>query len=212
MLVDLSIKSSKVLVVGAGGVGLRKARSVLAECQRVTVASDHFTAEAMKLRRAGAVLVKADMKDSRTLRALISGADLVIAATNDYSLNRGIARAARRRGVMVGSVDDPADSDFNFPAVRAVGGITIGVATGGRSPAMAKVLCERLASSISDQDRLQVELMAYVRSCAKSRFSTPYARRAAVYKVLKSRKVAALLRDGRLNDAREVAEAIIGGR
>ena len=212
MLIDLSLKDSRVLVVGAGRVGLRKARSILAECDEVTLASNRFNGEAAKLKLAGARLVKADVRNDRTLRRLLSGADLVIAATDDHGVNRRIARLARSLGVMIGSVDDPSDSDFNFPAVRAVGGIRIGVATGGRSPAMARVLCERLASSISDRDRLQVELMAHVRSRAKSRLPTPYARRTAVYKVLKSRKISALLEDGRLNDAKELAEAIIGGR
>ena len=211
MLIDLSLRDSSVLVVGAGKVGLRKARSVLAECDRVAIASDRFTPEARKLRRSGATLVRADVKDGRTLRALIAGSDLVIAATNDHQLNRRIARVARAKGIMVGSVDDPADSDFNFPAVRAVGGIRIGVATGGRSPAMARMICKRLAGSITEQERLQVELMDQVRSGALSGLPTPAARRAAVYRVLKSREVAELLRVGHLKDARAAAEDIIGG-
>ena len=210
-MIDLSLGDSRVLVVGAGRVGLRKARRVLAECDRVTIADDHFTPEARKLGRSGATLIKADMKDSREFRRLISGADLVIAATDDRTLNRRIARAARAKGVLVGTVDDPAESDFNFPAARDVGGIRIGVATGGRSPAMARLICERLAGQVTDQDRLGVVLMDRVRRSAKARLPTPAARRTAVYEVLKSREVAELLRSGDLKAAEAAAETIIGG-
>ena len=141
MLIDLSLKNSRVLIIGAGKVGLRKARSVLEECKRVTLASDRFTVEAQRLERAGARLVKADVADDRVLRRLLSSADLAIAATNDYQLNRRIARMAHSIDVMIGSVDDPSDSDFNFPAVRAAGVIRVGVTTGGRCPALPRLIC-----------------------------------------------------------------------
>ncbi len=41
---------------------------------------------------------------------------------------------------MVYSVDNPALSDFILPAVAHVGDVKIAVSTGGKSPAMARVL------------------------------------------------------------------------
>lgn len=212
MLIDLSLKNSSVLVIGAGRVGMRKAKSALGESSKVTLVSDRFTAEAKKLERAGVRLVKADVRNSRVRRRILSSADLVIAATNDYQLNRRIANAARSMDVMIGSVDDPSDSDFNFPAVRTVGGITVGVATGGRSPAMARLICKKLVNSITREDRLKVELMDYVRSSAKSRLPTPAARRAAIYQVLGDGRVGELLKIGRLSEAKSAAEAIVEGK
>ena len=211
MLIDLLLKDSRVLVVGAGRVGLRKARSILAECDEVTLASNRFNGEAAKLKLAGARLVKADVRNDRTLRRLLSGADLVIAATDDHGLNRRIARLARSLGVMIGSVDDPSESDFNFPAVRAVGDIRVGVTTGGRSPAMARLICRRLASSITREDRLGVDLLNHVRTAAKRSLPTQSARRAAVYRIIEDARVRELLRRGRLSEAKAAAEAIMGG-
>ena len=179
------------------------------ECGDVTLVSDRFTAAARKLSLEGAKLVKADVEDGRALAGLLRRADLVIAATDDYGLNRRIARLARRSGAMVGSVDDPSDSDFNFPAVRAVGDIRVGVTTGGRSPTMARLICERLAASVSKEDLLRVELLNHARMSARSRLPTPAARRAAVYRVLKDRRVTDLLRLGRLREAKAAAEAIV---
>lgn len=179
------------------------------ECGDVTLVSDRFTAAARKLSLEGAKLVKADVEDGRALAGLLRRADLVIAATDDYGLNRRIARLARRSGAMVGSVDDPSDSDFNFPAVRAVGDIRVGVTTGGRSPTMARLICERLAASVTKEDLLRVELLNHARMSARSRLPTPAARRAAVYRVLKDRRVTDLLRLGRLREAKAAAEAIV---
>ena len=211
MLVDLSLKDSKVLIIGGGRIGLRRARTVMKECDDVTLVSDSFAPGAKQAQRLGAKLVNADVADDGVLRRLLSGADLVIAATDDLQLNRSISRTARSLGVMIGSVDDPSHSDFNFPAVRTVGDIRVGVTTGGRSPAMARLICKKLAGSITREDRLRVKLMGHVRDSAKRKLATPAARKAAVYRVLRDEKVGALLRRGRLGEAKEVAEAIIGG-
>ena len=210
MLVDLTLKGSRVLIIGAGRVGLRKARSVLRECSSVTLASDVFTAGAKDVERAGVRLVTADVRSGRSLRKLLSSADLVIAATNDCQLNRRIAKAAHEMDLMVVAVDDPSESDFNFPAVRAVGDIRIGVTTGGRSPAMARFICKKLAGSISREDRLRVNLMEHVRNTAKRKLPSPVARRTAVYRIMEDEKVGELVRHGRLAKAKAVADALIG--
>ena len=211
MLIDLTLKGSRVLIIGAGKVGIRKARIVLGESKEVTLASEGFNREARKLGLAGARLVQVDVNDDRALRRLLSGADLAIAATDDHALNRKVAQMARSLDVMIGSVDDPADSDFNFPAMRAVGDIRVGVTTGGRSPAMAAILCKRLAGSITREDRLRVELMSHVRASAKKALPTPAARRSAVYKILRDGQVRRLVRRGRLAEAEAAADLLVGG-
>lgn len=211
MLIDLALKGSKVLVIGAGRVGMRKAKSVLAEQGAVTILSARFSTGAKRLKSAGARLVKGDAGDESVLRPLLLESDLVIVATNNHPLNHRIARLARTMGKKIGTVDDPSESDFNFPAVRSVGDIRVGVATGGRSPAMARLICEKLARSITREDRLRVELMKHARDSAKDKLPTPAARRSAMYRVLNDEKVATLVRAGRLVEAKAAAEAVIGG-
>ena len=211
MLIDLSLKDSRVLIIGSGEVGLRKARSVVGECKALTIASESFPKGARALERAGAMLVKTGALNDRTLRALITNCDVVIAATSDHKLNGRIAERARALGVLLGSVDDPSVSDFNFPAVRAVGDIRISVSTGGRSPAMARLICRKLAKSITPEDRLWVKLMGRVRSSAMAKLSTPGERRAIIYEILKDENVIRLVRAGRLNEAGDAARAIVAG-
>lgn len=211
MLIDLRLNSSDVVIVGAGKVGQRKAKSLLPECRTLTVVSDHFAKEARRLEAEGVRLVKADLRDTEALDKLLSKSDLVIAATNDYALNRRIAERARAKGVLIGSVDDPSDSDFNFPAVRAVGNIRVGVTTGGRSPAMARLICIKLAKEISPEDRLRVELLGQLRKSTKRDLPSPAARKAAVYRVLRDRRVLGLLQRRRYDEAKLVAKGILVG-
>lgn len=211
MLIDLSLKNSRVLIIGSGRVGLRKARGVIHECKSLTIASEHFPKGAKKLERAGAKLVKTGVLDEGAVRTLISNCDVVIAATTDHELNRRIAERARARRVLLGSVDDPAVSDFNFPAVRAVGDIHIGVSTGGRSPAMARLICKKLAGAVTPEDKRWVKLMSGVRGSAKARLPTPNERRTVIYKVMKDSKVRKLVLAGRLGEAIAAAEAVVAG-
>ena len=59
---------------------------------------------------------------------------------------------------MVYSVDNPALSDFILPAVAQVGDVKIAVSTSGKSPAMAKVLRERIEKMITPEDLLEIQL------------------------------------------------------
>lgn len=212
MLVDLSLKNSDVLILGGGRIGTRKAKNVLSECKTLTIASDRFSREAKNLTSVGAVLVKVNLTDMKMLSKLLSKADLVIAATSGHQLNQQIAQKARALKVLVGSVDDPSNSDFHFPAVRTVGGIRVGVTTGGRSPAMAKLICGKLAREIPIEDRLRVQLLGELRKFAKDKLRSPALRKAGVYKVLQDKQIEGLLRQRHYEEAKTLAKGIIAGR
>ena len=59
---------------------------------------------------------------------------------------------------MVYAVDNPALSDFILPAVAQVGDVKVAVSTGGKSPAMARVLRERIEKLVTPEDLLEIEL------------------------------------------------------
>ncbi len=110
LLVDLSGRC--VLICGGGDVAVRKAAFFLPEAE-VTVVSRSF---ATPLLRSGARLVEADLDrlDDAGLRALCSGANLVVAATSDPALNGRIVRAARSEGVLANSASG-AGGDVQLP-------------------------------------------------------------------------------------------------
>jgi len=60
-----------------------------------------------------------------------------------------VAREARERGVWVNAADDPAHCTFILPALVRRGDLTVAVATGGSSPALARAVREELEAYLT---------------------------------------------------------------
>jgi len=142
------------LVVGAGAVAARKARSLL-ECGAVvTVVGERPAAAFRSLERRGVTVLP------RRFQARDVGRQaLVIAATDDRTVNAAVSAAARRRGIPVNAVDDPPNCTFIVPAVVRRGDLTVAISTGGKSPAAARLVKERIASMLGEEHAALVRLL-----------------------------------------------------
>jgi siroheme synthase-like protein len=89
----------------------------------------------------------------------------VIAATDDPAVNRQVHDDADAAGVWVNAADDPANCTFTLPAVLRRGSVTVSVATGGASPALAAWLRDRLAGSeVGPEYEVLADLLAEARA------------------------------------------------
>jgi siroheme synthase-like protein len=141
----MDLRDRACLVVGAGAVAARKARTLLECGARVTVVGERPGAACAALARRGASLAP------RRFRAGdVRGQALVVAATDDRAVNAAVAAACRRRGIPVNAVDDPPNCDFIVPAVVRRGDLVVAVSTGGRSPAAARLVKERIAALLRE--------------------------------------------------------------
>ncbi|MDR2494473.1 MAG: bifunctional precorrin-2 dehydrogenase/sirohydrochlorin ferrochelatase [Spirochaetaceae bacterium] len=130
LFVDLTGK--RCVVAGGGAVASRKIRALLDFHAQVTV-FDPEPSEAVRALCPPARLVARGYDDP----AALSGAALVIAATNCRALNARLAFDAGSLGIPVNVVDDPALCTFFFPALVRRGDAVAGVSTGGGCPALA---------------------------------------------------------------------------
>lgn len=211
MLVNLNLSNKEVLVAGGGNVGERMALKFLKEGCNVVVGSIDFT-EGLKQssKNDKLKLIQLDAKnDHKQVDNLVSIADIVIAATDECILNQEIIAKAKGKGALVCVVDNPSKSDFSPVAITNVGGIQIAIYTAGKSPAVAKMLRERVEKTITQQDVLQVELLHYARGLAKTRISDSKAREAAMYQILRDEEINAILRKGLLEEAKSLAKKVI---
>jgi siroheme synthase-like protein len=190
-------------------------RKLLERGARITVVSRDFTDDLLELGRRGEIeLVEADLDETASaIPNHVSGAGVVIAATDSQKLNARISQEARDEGVLVCAVDMPALSDFYFPAVAQKGSIRIGVCTDGKSPLMSKLIKEKIQASITNEDVLAVDLQAYARGIAKTKIQGSGNRRDALYKVAQDPGVQSSLATGDLQGAKlralEVMEAFL---
>jgi len=213
MLIDMNFRGKTVLIVGGGRVGERKAVKFLTAGANVVVVSKEFTERLRQLSFVDKLrLIPSDVEIMpRRIGNLVSRVDLVIAATNQPGLNRRIAEEAKRRRTHVNLVDNPHLGDFTMPVVSRVGEFQIAVSTGGRSPAMASLLRKRIEEMISEEDVLMLRLLSYARKLAKAHIPNQRSRHKTLSEIIADRRIKRSLKNGNLQEAKELTKHIIAG-
>jgi len=132
----VKLKKKRCVVVGAGKIAAAKTAGLLLNHAQVVVIGPRASERIQSQARGGKLVWH-----KRKFRAGdVAGAFLVIAATNSSATNQAVYRACRAEGALCNVVDDPEHCDFFYPAVVRRGPLQIAIATGGRSPALARRL------------------------------------------------------------------------
>ena len=157
--VFLDLGDRRCLVVGGGTVAERRVEGLLATGARVTVISPRVTAALSALAADGRIGL-----ESRGYReGDLAGVDLAFVATDAREVNASAAREARERGVWVNAADDPTHCTFILPALVRRGDLTVAVATGGTSPALARAVREELDAYFTAEYATLAAIAAEVR-------------------------------------------------
>jgi len=211
LIIDFKFDGKYVVIVGGGTEAYKKTLSFLDAGSKILVASKTFTSGIKKLHQEKKInLLKADIKNGETFfNQLNPKPELLAVATNDQKLNVQLSKRARSAGCMVYVADNPSISDFILPAVARIGDVRIAMSTGGKSPAMAKVLRQRVERLITQEDLLQIKLQNYMRAILKQQISDQKVRKKMLYKILNDEHVKKLLRNDKLNEAQRVALTIM---
>lgn len=109
---------------------------------------------------------------------------LVVAATNDESVNQQVSQLAQQANIPVNVVDQPALSTVTFPAIIDRAPLTIAVSSGGASPVLVRLLRGKLESLIPHNYGQLARLAGKFREKVKQRFSAINDRRYFWEKVL----------------------------
>ncbi|OLD37908.1 MAG: hypothetical protein AUI57_09185 [Candidatus Rokubacteria bacterium 13_1_40CM_2_68_8] len=141
----LDLAGRRCLMVGGGSVAERRVDALLAAGAQVTVISPRVTQPLAALAAEGRIGL-----ESRGYReGDLAGNDLVFVATDAGEVNAAVAREARERGLWINAADDPAHCTFILPALVRRGDLTVAVATGGTSPALARAVREELEAYLT---------------------------------------------------------------
>jgi precorrin-2 dehydrogenase/sirohydrochlorin ferrochelatase len=143
----LDLTDKKVVIIGGGTVATRKAETILATGARLVVVAPHLD-ETMRKVCAG---TSAKLIDSKYSKDYLTGATLVIAATNDESLNKQIYKDCQQFEILCNVVDSPSLCDFYVPAVVQRGDLQIAIGTDGNCPAYAGHLRKKLESIFTEK-------------------------------------------------------------
>ncbi len=140
--VFLSLAGRKCLVVGGGGVAVRKIAALVRTGADVTVVAPDADKRIQEM--AGRNEITWERRQYGNKEA----ADyfIVVAATDSRSVNTCVSKDAREAGRLVNAVDMPDLCDFYVPSVITRGELQIAMSTSGACPAMARKIREDLES------------------------------------------------------------------
>jgi precorrin-2 dehydrogenase/sirohydrochlorin ferrochelatase len=196
--VNLLVEGRPCLVVGGGDVAARKVEGLLACGAEVHVVAEEVgeTIRALPV----------TWEERSYARGEVAGYRLAIAATDAPGTNGAVYEDGESAGVWVNGADDPEHCSFTLPAVVRRGPLLVTVSTGGRSPAFASWLKERLASELGPEYGALLDLLADEREAVRA--SGRSTEELDWHKALDS-DMLELIKNGHVADARERLQACL---
>ena len=150
MFVDMTER--ECLIVGGGNVAYRKVIVMLDFGAKVTVVAEDICDELRKLTiddiasedKTGSYTANKENRITfikrRFERKDCEGMEMVIAATDDNTLNHDIAEYCKANDIMVNAVDQKADCSFIFPSYIKEKNLVAAFSSGGNSPVLTQYL------------------------------------------------------------------------
>ena len=185
----LDLTGRRILIVGAGPVGARKARGLLdSGATNVNVVAPLIPADFPELiHRIERPFRPADLADI----------DLCFAATNSPGVNAEVVALCRDHHIWVNRADQDGDApgDFTVPAVLRRGPLTIAVSASG-SPGMAVAVREAIAANLDPAWSEIAEISLSIRRRLASGPPLETARRKAILATIFSPDAMAAFKSG----------------
>ncbi|WP_296236330.1 siroheme synthase CysG [Psychrobacter sp. UBA5136] len=167
------LEDRKVLIVGGGDVALRKADLLSRAGAAITVLAPTISAEIQALLSDD----KHELIYENYNKTYMAGARVIIAATDDETLNHQIHADASALNIPVNVVDTPHLCDFIFPAIVDRNPIVIGISSNGKAPVLARLLRARLETLIPQGYGKLAKLAGDFRDEVKAKIPTLTGRR-----------------------------------
>ncbi|MBD3634150.1 MAG: siroheme synthase, partial [Methylophaga sp.] len=169
----LDLKQQPCLVVGGGEIAARKAGLLVKAQATVTIVAPALSASTQKLVDNQQV----HWLEARFDASQLSQERLVIAATDDASVNEAVYEAAKARNILVNVADSPDHCDFILASILDRSPIVVAVSSGGDSPVLARNLRARLETLIPPSYSKLGDLVGRYRDKVKQKFENVSQRR-----------------------------------
>lgn len=163
----LDIKNRKCVIVGGGEVALRKATLLARAGGSLHIVAEEVCDGLSLLCESNSATINLKSFDTSDL----DGAELVIAATNDFEVNKAVSIHARSRHLPVNVVDQPELCSFIMPAIVDRSPVIVAISTGGTSPVLTRKIKELNESMIPGRIGELALLLGEYRAKVKQQFS-----------------------------------------
>jgi precorrin-2 dehydrogenase/sirohydrochlorin ferrochelatase len=181
----IEMNGFRVLVVGGGEEGTKKARRFSEHGAEVRVMSMDFTDQLLEMERSGRVkLIRGDACDRNLLEKLIEESDLVVYTIGDRpDIERAVEEIAKRKRKLLNLATDADRTQVVMPIEERAGDIRIAVTSEGKSTLVVKEAAERVANFLREQRDIMamLEVMGHLKKYMKER-KIPFDKRMEVYR------------------------------
>lgn len=167
----VDVKAQACLVVGGGDIAARKAGLLLKANADVTIVAPKLSSMTKTLVEQGQVDGNVTWINGRFSGEQLTTQRLVIAATDDESVNRHVYQEAKARHILVNVADVPELCDFILGSILDRSPIVVAISSGGQSPILARQLRARLETLIPPSYGRLGKLVGYYREAVKAKFS-----------------------------------------
>lgn len=197
---NLNLSNRVCVIIGGGQVAERKAKGLLAAQACVTVIAPKITQTLDRLAKEHRLTWIEAPYQSGMLAALKPL--LVFCTADSLAANHQAAEEARAMGALVNAAAQPEKTDFQVPSRIDRGDLLLTVATSGGSPALSRLLRERLESEYPKSFAVFAERLKKIRSEVKK---LPGGSRLhqRIWRDVLNQHVIDLVRDGQLDQAEE---------
>lgn len=145
----ISLEGKKVVVVGAGTIGLRRIKALCEFGCEITVIDP----------AAGRELEQLPVRHlkRRYQPGDVRGAFLVLAATNDRTINEAIHSECEEEQIPVNIADCREQSSFYFPGLISKESVVVGVTAGGTDHRLAKEVTDAIRKIVTEQENRKID-------------------------------------------------------
>ena len=203
--VYVQLQDQPCVAIGGGKIAEGKVDGLLAAQARVTVISPDLTTRLHHLAEEKQITYLARTYEPGDL----TGAFLVICATDQAEINHQVWQEATANGQLVNVVDDTPRCNFIAPSILRKGDLTIAISTSGKAPALAVRLKERFQRELGPEYERFLELAGELRDPLARHIPDFETRKALWYEIVDSEILGVLAR-GDVAAAREIISQIVG--
>ena len=155
--INIKLDDMKITIVGGGKVAFRKCMNFLDFNKKVRVVSKDIIGEFSNF-KGDIEIIEDNYKEE-----YIKDSFIVIAATNDKSVNEEIGVYCKDNGKLVNVVDNPSLCNFTVPSYVKRGDLLLSVSTGGKSPSLSAKIRKELEVKYDNEYEEYVNLLGEAR-------------------------------------------------
>ncbi len=147
-----NLDNKEILVVGGGDISYQQISTFLIFGAKIYLLANDITPHMKVLADAYSQKVTVVQKEPSVaaIQELNCNPTLVVAATNNASLNAEIYSFYENKNVLVENISKRAKCDFIFPAILKRGDVVCGISSSGKSPLVSHFIKRLLESSLPD--------------------------------------------------------------